>query len=271
MNHPYKISVATVLLLFFSLSTATALQITGGNIEIVFTEGIAVPIDEFDAYFNDGASRDQAVDIADPGNASFIESPADPHSGTVTLSDPIRPAGPVPAPAPSQGFTRTRQTTTLDFDPTDILGSWSASNDALAFAGNTTLGEQIALTSLQRWTGTFGGPDDEFFLLYGDFALRYAPDRADSERSGLVLTSNIDFEHVTFADIANADIAFDGDNLLITGDLLIADGLLLLDPATPLGADFGDFALTASVPEPTALLLITVGGLGLLRRRASTS
>ena len=76
---------------------------------------------------------------------------------SVTLSDPIRPYG------VSASITgRTPQLTTLEFDDSDVLGTWSLSDDAFGFTGSTTLGEQIALTSMQRYTG----PIHRFFALW---------------------------------------------------------------------------------------------------------
>lgn len=45
--------------------------------------------------------------------------------------------------------------TNVGINPSNVLGTWSTSNDAFAFVGNSTLGEQIALTSMTCWTGPF--------------------------------------------------------------------------------------------------------------------
>lgn len=239
-------------------ASVEAAIIQSGWVDITLTEGVANGIYEFDAYFNDAATRAETLADAAPGNAAFVETPTDPATGTVTLIDPIRPSGEIPSPYPgTPGASRSRQITTLDFDPSDILGSWTPSNDAFAFVGNTTLGEQIALTSMQRWTGPFTG-----MLLYGDFSLRYVPGRVDSVRSGLVLTSNIDFPNAAFADIGNATIDISGNTLTIQGDLLVSGGLNVLDPSAIPGTDFGNFSLTAQVvPEPASVVLLLLGGL----------
>jgi hypothetical protein len=227
-------------------NVALAVSITGGSATITLQEGKANGISVFDAYFNDLATRAQTLADAAPGNEAFTR----PAAGTVLLSDPVRPAGVVPYPG-TPGATRSKQLTTLDVDPSDVLGGWTTSNDAFAFVGNTTLGEQIALTSMTRWTGPFTGS-----LLYGDFALRYTG-------SKLVLTSNIDFLNAAFAEIGSPSISVIGNTLTITGDLLIAGGLSVLDPSAVPGTDFGDFSLTATlVPEPSSVVLAAAAGVG---------
>lgn len=230
-------------------SSASAVLITGGSATITLVEGKASGIQEFDAYFNETATRSQTLSDPAPGNEPFTET-----STNVTLIDPVRASGVIPAGYPgTPGSTRSPQITTLDIDPNNVLGTWSTSNDAFAFVGNAKLGEQIAFTSMQRWTGPFTGS-----LLYGDFGLRYTG-------SKLVLTSNIDFLNAAFAEIGNAKISVSGNTLLISGDLLIAGGLSVLDPSAVPGTDFGDFALMATlVPEPSTLLLGVVAGVGLI-------
>jgi hypothetical protein len=237
-------------LLFFCLvavclatgsSKALAITITGGSATLRITEGLANGIDTFDAYFDENATRAQTLADPAPGNEPFTQ----PATGVVELIDPVRPGGVTPTPFPgTPGSTRSPQKTTLDIDPSDVLGTWSTSNDAFAFVGSSTLGEQIAFTSMQRYTGPFTG-----VLLYGDFALRYTG-------SKLVLTSNIDFLNAAFAEIGNRTISVSGNTLTITGDLLVGGGLFVLDPTATPGMDFGDFTLTATlVPEPSSIVL----------------
>ena len=243
---------------------AHAALITGGQATFTMTEGLAASIGELNAYFSASVTRAGVLADPAPGDLGFTRFSGPP--GSVKVVDSIRPAGVTPTPNPG----RSPQKTTLDLDPSDILGSWSASNDAFAFVGNTSLGEQIALTNMQRWSGPFTGS-----LLYGDFALRYVPGRADGTRSGLVLTSNIDFLNAAWADIANASIAVTGNQLTISGDLFLSGGLSVLDPGAVLGTDFGDFQLiatldTPAVPEPSSLFLLAsgvFGGLMTLNRR----
>jgi hypothetical protein len=141
--------------------------------------------------------------------------------------------------------------TTLIVDPSNILGTWSPSNDlAGVFVGNAVRGEQIAFTGMQRWGGPFTG-----VLVYGDFALRYVPGRAgqpalDGTLSGLVLTSNIDFLDTSIADLANASITSDGHTLSITGDLLISGALNVLDPGAVIGRKFGTISVTTCLAQP---------------------
>jgi hypothetical protein len=240
---------------------AMAVTITGGSATITIQEGTANGISAFNAYFNESATRAQTLADAAPGNQPFTR----PTASTVLLTDPVRPGGVVPVPFPgTPGSTRSPQKTTLDINPSNVLGTWSTSNDAFAFVGNSTLGEQIALTSMTRWTGPFTGS-----LVYGDFALRYTGTK-------LVLASNIDFLNAAFADIGSPIISVVGNTLTITGDLLIGGGLNVLDPSAVPGTDFGDFALTATlVPEPSSMLLGALGGLGAVvlgwRRRSGRS
>lgn len=245
-------------------NSALAVAISGGSATLTLTEGTANSISVFNAYFDETATRAQTLSDPAPGNAPFTA----PSAGIVQLIDPVRPSGVIPVPYPgTPGASRSKQLTTLDVEPSDVLGNWSASNDAIIFVGNSTLGDQIAFTSMQRWSGPFTGS-----LLYGDFALRYVPSRAVGANSGLVLTSNIDFLGAAYADLANASISVTGNTLSITGDLLISGGLTALDPGAVLGTNFGTFALTAQlVPEPTSIAMAAMGAIGLvvvgLRRR----
>lgn len=276
----------TVLSLFVAsgltlslVSVADASVILSGSATMTINEGQANSIGFLNAYFNAGTSRTNTLSLPAPGNAPINRlsgtpgtigtstSPGVPGTpGQVQLVDPIRPFG----VTPPTGDGRSRQQTTLDFDPSNVLGTWAASAE---FAGGAFVGsgtsEQIAFTSMQRWGGPFTG-----VLIYGDFALRYVPGRAGTTtvggvRSGLVLTSNIDFLNATFADIGNATITSDGFTLTITGDLLIAPGLTLLDPNAQLGRNFGTFSLTAAIPAPGAMGILGVGGLMASRRRRS--
>lgn len=254
---PQKKLVAALGVAALTLATlpasATLYRVTGGSAAFTLTEGTAASIFEFDAYFDATKTRTEVLGDAAPGNAPFVET-----ATSVTLSDPIRPYG-VSASIPG----RTPQLTTLEFDDSDVLGSWSLSDDAFGFTGSTTLGEQIALTSMQRYTGPFTGA-----LVYGDFALRR------TSANELKLTSNIDFVNAEFASVLNPIISVVGNTLTISGDLRIDEALALLDPTAVVGTDFGDFTLTATiqaVPEPSALALLGLGALlPLLQRRKNS-
>jgi len=234
-------------------ASADLYQITGGSVSMTITQGLAYSVYNLDAYFDETRTRAQTLSDPAPGNAPFTVD-----GSSVTLTDPIRPYG---VTASITG--RTPQATTLEFDSSDVLGSWSLSNDSFGFTGNTTLGEQIGLTSMQRWTGPFTGS-----LLYGDFALR----RTSATR--LALTSNIDFQNAEFAQILNPTISVSENTLTISGDLLMDEGLSLLDPTAVPGTDFGSFTMTASiqaVPEPSVLALLGFGALIPLLRRIRKS
>lgn len=271
MNKINLVVVSTIAAFIAVPGNLSGAVISNGSATLNLTEGVADGISEFNAYFNDGTSRADTLALPAPGTAAFIESPADPATGTVSLIDPVRPHGVVPAEYPgTPGASRSRQVTNLDFDPANILGTWGASTDSFGTFVSLGSGEQIALTSMQRWTGPFTGS-----LLYGDFALRYVPGRVgvaalDGTRSGLVLVSNIDFLNSSWADIANATISSDGNTLTISGDLLISGALNVLDPSATIGKKFGTFSLTAVVPEPASLGLLGAGACLLLGRRRST-
>lgn len=210
------------------------------------------PLNTFDAAFGITETRDQLLNL--PGNS--------PSASQNWVTNPVG------TPSPTG---RTIQGTTLTIDPSNVLGTWGAvTSDAGAFAIG---GEQIGFGGMTRWTLDPGIPG---ILLFGDWALRYSPARAGTFagsttniRSGLVLTSNIDFANATFVDIGNANILVTGNTLSITGDMLLSDGLIALGfPQANLGLDAGDFNFTATlVPAPGAAVLLGVGGLLAARRR----
>jgi hypothetical protein len=208
-----------------------------------------------DAWFDNSRTRNEFLSLPAPGDG-FTLPDIDFPVNVGVIADPDGPGG------------RTLQTTTLEFDPADVLGSWTPGFDVGAFLNG---GEQIGLEGMMRWTGNFTG-----VLLFGDFAVRYAPGRTGVVRegnilSGLVITSNIDFPGATFLDIANATITSSGASLSILGDLVISDGLKVLDASAVLGANVGNFSLTAVVPVPATLPLLgsAFGLLVAARRRIS--
>lgn len=244
--------------------TAQVEVVSSGSAVMTLQEGQAASIGWLDAHFTDAVERTEALSDPAPGDAPYNRLTGIPGTigtgtepgvpgtpGSVQIADPLRPFGEVPSIYPGvPGVTRSRQITTLDFNPADVLGTWAPSNDAFAFVGNANLGEQIAFTSIQRWGGPFVG-----VLVYGDFALRYVPSRAGTVTpggvlSGLVLTSNIDFLNAAWADIANATITSGSGSLAISGDLVSSGGLFVLDPTAALGTKFGTFSLTANAPAP---------------------
>lgn len=230
-----------VALVAANLSAPAALyRITNGSVAMSITEGQANSVSEFDAYFDATKSRAETLTDAAPGNAPFVED-----ASGVALTDPIRPYGVVPSPFPGvPGSSRSPQKTTLVFDPADVMGSWTLSNDSFGFTGNAALGEQIALTGMQRWTGPFTG-----VLIYGDFALRR------TSATELKLTSNIDFLNAEFASITTPVISIVSNTLTIIGSMRIDQALFLLDSSAVVGTAFGNFTLTATIaPVPPPVI-----------------
>jgi hypothetical protein len=254
-----RVAVASGLALAaIATGTASAAPIVGGNAVFSIDQaafGSLSNITTLNAFFDNSETRSQLLANAAPGDG-FTLPDIDFGVNVGALTDPDGPGG------------RTLQTTSLDVDLGDILGSWSpATLDIGAFVSG---GEQIGLEGMTRWTGNFTGS-----LLFGDFAIRYAPGRTGVVRngntlSGLVVTSNIDFANATFLDIANATISGAGSTLSVLGDLVISDGYAALDPSAVLGGDVGDISLSAAVvPLPATLPLLgsAVGALLAARRR----
>jgi hypothetical protein len=222
--------------------------VIGGTATFTFDEslsGAATPLSVLDSVYKGTQSRTDVINGigADPFD-SVVGS-----QKTVTFS--INGSAPATiAGRPNNGPT------TLDYTAGDLFNSWSPGADLGAFVIG---GEQIGIQSMTRWTGAFGT------LIFGDFAIRYAPGRTNATRSGLVLTSNIDFADAAYADLANITTSATGSALTISGDLLYSDGIALLtgDPAD-VGVKFGTFQINAitAVPEPSSVLLVVLAGAG---------
>jgi hypothetical protein len=234
-----------------------------GSATFTLENGHANSISALNALFD--VTRTRAQVLADPAPGNLPYSTLSP--GVSQYQDTMRTQG------ITSGAGRTTQNTNLDFNPSNVLGSWGASTDAGAFVSLPAVtGEQIGFTSMQRWTGPFTG-----VLLYGDFALRYVPSRAGTTvggglLSGLVLTSNIDFTNASWADLANASITFQDQTLSISGDLLISGGLKALDPAATAGEKFGTFSFVGStIPEPSTAMLGALFPLSVVLRRRRSS
>jgi hypothetical protein len=271
-RHPLSVvPLAAVMALLLS-GIGKAQLIESGSLTLTMDQGTAYSIDQFNAYFGPDATRSQTLSDPAPGTAPFTIN----SQNQVVLTDYIRAAGVVPSPYPgSPGATRSPQETTLNANLTSassILGSFGSSIDEGPFVALTSSTKQIAFTGMQRWVSSaFTGS-----LLYGDFGLRYTSDRAGTTAavsgdtlSGLVLTSNIDFLNASWADLGNVKITTDATGFQITGDLLVSQGLTVLDPTAVTGSVFGTFDLNAStvaVPEPSSmgLTLLGVGAMALM-------
>jgi len=278
--------VFVVAVVAFSVSKLNAAVITDGTATWTVNEGFANALGWLDANFSDSKTRPQVLapsTVSDApynrvsGTSGTLGTPTVPGfgytPGQVVVVDTIRPFGEVPlndagGTTPGvPGNSRTRQATTLNFDPTNILGTWSQSNNSFAFTGNTLRGEQIGFSGMQRWGGPFTG-----VLVYGDYGLRY------NTGGQLVLTSNIDFLNAEFAVLGNPVFNYTGDansgTLTLTGDLLVGEGLFVLDTSAVVGTNFGTFSMSASVvPEPSTWGLLGLGALLIVlvnRRRRIT-
>lgn len=181
------------------------------------------PLDQFDAVFGIRETRSDLL-YADGNSPGPI--------ATWTLNWPgiASPSG------------RTIQPSTLKFNKANLLGTWGTGTDLGAFLSG---GEQIGFGGITRFELD---PDYAGILLFGDWGLRYSPSRHDATRSGLVLTSNIDFANAVFADVGQLTTSVVGSTLTITGHLLISDGLILLGfPDENYLLDIGELTITARI------------------------
>ena len=153
------------------------------------------------------------------------------------------------------------QSTTLNYNPGNVLGSWAPATLSLGLVSG---GDVVGLDGvvLNNYTGPGGG-----VLAYGDFGLQYVPSLAGGSNSGLVLVSNFGgFLGVPVFDIGNASITATASELQITGNLLLDLTYATYFGGTP-GANVGSFSLTAvtaAVPEPSSLSLGLLAFLALL-------
>jgi len=240
---------------FAATAGAAEYGIASGSGSISFDMSVLLgqtPLNSLDAVFGITETRNECLGL--PGN----------NPGSTVFWD-INPVG-TPSPAGRQ-----IQGTTLTVDPNNVFGSWGpATSDSGVFVSG---GEQVGFGGMTRWTLDPGIPG---VLLFGDWGLRYSPSRAgtfagatDNVRSGLVLTSNIDFPNAAFGDIGNLTMTMVGSTLTLSGDVLISDALLALGfPAGNLGLDIGDFNMTLNlVPAPGAMGLLGLAAIRGGRRR----
>lgn len=230
-------------LLYLLPAVSSAGTLASGNAVLSIDEaasGANTALNTLVAFFGSTESRNDCLTgVGVPFSASNLPFPALP-------AVVINPPG------------RTLQATNVNLDPADILGSWTqATSD---FGSFVIGGEQIGLGGMMRWSGTFTG-----VLIFGDLALRYSPSRTGVVRhgntlSGLVLTSNIDFQNAAYADIANITISpVVNHQFTISGDLVYSDGFALLTgDAEDAGVDFGNFTFTGTfATEPLPDVNIT--------------
>lgn len=248
-----KCSWALVATIMFLNNSTSAGLITGGQASVDLDVSLlSTPSGNFTFERFYGAPGDEAATLS---RNEMVEPAGPPHPDSPTNSvDLIHPVnGTVTSPNPPGGGIRFRQSTTLDYDPLDVLGSWAASS----FNGFNVLndGEQIGLDGVTRLAvdpGLGGGT-----FLFGDLGLRYAPTRP-TPGNGLVIVSNFDFQNSPLFDIGNATITADDTTLTITGDLLLAAEYTFFFGGVA-GSDVGDFELVATVPEPSTIVLLLTG------------
>ena len=143
---------------------------------------------------------------------------------------------------------RTAQPTDFQFSPDNLT----------AHTGD------IGLGGISRWTVNplLGGGK----LAFGDFTLRYDAARVAVGGSGWHLVGNIAPAGTLF-DLVNVSTSTAGNSLSISGDLVVSFEVANFLLATPgdQGKDVGDFRFTATstVPEPSTVALLMLGGVGL--------
>jgi hypothetical protein len=232
---------------------ARAGLITGGAATMTFDIEAINPLLTYTRFY--GLLDNQAATLTAPQI----------QSGTVPVppgspSTPTNLLHPVNGAVVTDPTGRNRQASTLDYDPSNVLGSWTASTNSGAV---TSGGEQIGFDGVTMNAYALGGN-----FLWGDFALRRDPTRGGD---GLVLVNNYGFGFNAF-DLGVSSLAADASALTITGTLLLSPEWAGTFGGTA-GANVGSFSMVATVPEPGTMTLAGLGAASgvsrwLLRRRA---
>jgi hypothetical protein len=221
-----KALAAVSAVAFASVACAQEVAITGGTATLTYDLPVllkSTPLAGFNAVFGITETYDEVLSLP-------------PNNPPATVSWPLNLQG-TPSP-PGRGV----QSTTLDLDPLDVLGTWTTGSDVGSFLVG---GEQIAFGGLTRFSLD---PGINGQLLFGEWGLRFSPTRIDGVRSGLVLTSNLSFANVVFADIGNAQLTVTGGRLEISGDVLIGEALILLGfPKSTTGLRIGSLVVSADL------------------------
>jgi hypothetical protein len=236
---------------------ARAGLITGGAATMTFEIEAINPFLTYTRFY--GLLENQAATLT----AAQIQS------GTVPVppgspSTPTNLLHPVNGAVVTNPTGRHRQTSTLDYDPSNVLGSWTAStNSGFASVG----GEQIGFdgVTMNAADEAIGGGN----FLWGDFALRRDPTRGGD---GLLLVNNYSFGFNAF-DLGVSSLTADASKLTITGTLLLSPEWVAAGFGGTAGANVGSFSMVATVPEPGTMTLAGLGAASgvsswLLRRRA---
>jgi hypothetical protein len=238
---------------------AHAGQITGGAATMTFDILAINPFLTYTRFY--GLLDNQAATLT----AAQIQS------GTVPIpsgspSTPTTLLHPVNGTTVTDPAGRNRQTTTLDYDPNDVLGSWTAStNSGFVTSGGEQIGfDGVTMNAVDPLAG--GGN-----FLWGDFALRRDPTRGGD---GLVLVNNYGFGFNAF-DLGVSSLSADASALTITGTLLLSPEWAGAFGGTA-GSNVGSFSMVATVPEPGTMTLAGLGVAGgivhwVVRRRARES